>query len=226
MANCINCSAPLPTNSVICHHCGSRNDVDLHAATSHHVSESYSERICPKCEIRLKAYNITVGEEPNVKEVEVDRCELCFGLFFDPGELEFLLTHSVSNVFHVNHELLGNINRESRIGKEKNVYRKCPVCSQFMVFKNYAKLSGVIVDFCKGHGIWLDGGELKHLMEWAKAGGMLHHQTSVAEQPKRKPVPNPVSYSSTVHSSGRMGSRTDDSIVNLIEGAVRLLFKF
>jgi Zn-finger nucleic acid-binding protein len=33
--------------------------------------------------------------------------------------------------------------------------------------------SGVVIDQCKGHGVWLDSGEVTHLLEWKKAGGQL-----------------------------------------------------
>ena len=41
---------------------------------------------------------------------------------------------------------------------------------------NYGVKSGVIIDRCKNHGVWLDGGELRHLMEWMKMGGKLLDQ--------------------------------------------------
>ncbi len=31
--------------------------------------------------------------------------------------------------------------------------------------------SGVVVDSCREHGLWLDSGELRQLMEWSRAGG-------------------------------------------------------
>ena len=36
---------------------------------------------------------------------------------------------------------------------------------------NYGQRSGIVVDWCKPDGIWLDSGELRNLLEWAKAGG-------------------------------------------------------
>ena len=37
--------------------------------------------------------------------------------------------------------------------------------------KLHGKRSGVIVDSCRDHGLWLDAGELRQLMEWTRAGG-------------------------------------------------------
>jgi Zn-finger nucleic acid-binding protein len=41
---------------------------------------------------------------------------------------------------------------------------------------NFGVRSGVIVDQCKTHGVWLDSGELKRLLDWKKAGGQLLHE--------------------------------------------------
>ena len=41
---------------------------------------------------------------------------------------------------------------------------------------NYRVVSGVVVDRCLRHGVWLDGGELRQLFEWKKAGGALNKE--------------------------------------------------
>lgn len=62
------------------------------------------------------------------------------------------------------------------------MYKKCPVCRDFMNRKNFGTKSGVIYDSCKSHGIWLDGGELKRLLKWKKAGGQLLHEERRQEE--------------------------------------------
>lgn len=37
---------------------------------------------------------------------------------------------------------------------------------------NFARCSGVIVDICKGHGIWFDREELSHIVEFIRGGGL------------------------------------------------------
>ena len=44
--------------------------------------------------------------------------------------------------------------------------RACPHCGQPMTKLNYAYQSGVVVDACADHGIWLDTGEMHHLEAW------------------------------------------------------------
>ena len=49
--------------------------------------------------------------------------------------------------------------------------------------KLHGKRSGVIVDSCRDHGIWLDAGELRQLLEWSRAGGeKLNQERRALEQ--------------------------------------------
>ena len=40
--------------------------------------------------------------------------------------------------------------------------RLCPICTQVMEVETR---SGVTIDFCPQHGLWLDNGELEHLVK-------------------------------------------------------------
>ena len=168
MARCQSCSAPLPANINLCSYCKVRNDVDLHGKHHYSVSSKHSKRICPQCQIPLQTIKLKLKEA-----FYIERCKSCFGLFFDPGEIETLLESTVSNVFEINVKLLKNINKDRYQLKKQFSYVKCPVCSILMNRVNFAHRSGVIIDQCKKHGIWLNNGEITHLMEWQKAGGQL-----------------------------------------------------
>jgi len=37
---------------------------------------------------------------------------------------------------------------------------------------NFAHASGVILDVCKGHGVWLDRGELQRVLDFVGDGGL------------------------------------------------------
>jgi Zn-finger nucleic acid-binding protein len=51
-------------------------------------------------------------------------------------------------------------------------YLPCPTCGQLMNRKNFAGCSGVIVDYCKGHGMWFDTHELEKVISFVSSGGM------------------------------------------------------
>lgn len=215
MANCSNCSAPLPPNTIRCEYCGSLNDIDLKGVHYNTTHETDSERICPRCAIRLESIDLKIDGR-----FLIERCEQCLGLFFDPGELEAVLQATVSNVFTVNRSRLESINATMRSNDYGVTYIKCPVCSKIMNRVNFGAKSGVIVDRCKEHGVWLDGGELRHLFEWMKAGGKLldqerQEQLKINEEKEREREHRNIQ----TQSSG--GVYPDDSGFDLFGGTLR-----
>lgn len=168
MANCSNCSAPLPANSIICDYCGTRNDTDLKGVHRFTVHAPDTDRICPRCNISMRTIDLKIDGK-----FLIERCEECLGLFFDTGELEALIKASVKNVYDVNRHKINELNKNLRNQDYPSAYIKCPVCTQIMNRVNFGAKSGVIIDKCSEHGIWLDGGELRHLLEWVKAGGQI-----------------------------------------------------
>ena len=176
MANCVSCSAPLPPKAEVCEYCGSKHDIDFHAVSRYTVSDSQTMRICPHCEEPLRTINLRAD-----KKFNIERCEQCQGIFFDHNELAALLENTVTNVFKIDRRRLDSVNKESYNGMSKVKYVKCPECREFMHRSNYASRSGVIVDKCRDHGIWLDSGELNRLMQWKKAGGELLHEKKMAD---------------------------------------------
>ncbi|MCP4487537.1 MAG: zf-TFIIB domain-containing protein [Gammaproteobacteria bacterium] len=172
MANCTSCSAPLSGQSTICEYCNRRNDIDLHGIHKYTVMHPETERICPRCTIPLQTINLKKGDK-----FYIEQCTRCMGLFFDLNELEALLEMSVSNVFRIDQSRMNTINKELyHRDPALKKYVTCPVCSRFMHRSNFGAKSGVIADCCSSHGVWLDGGELKRLLEWKKAGGQLLHE--------------------------------------------------
>ena len=171
MARCSSCNAPLPDGSQLCEYCHSRTDIDLKGIHFYTTHESETARICPRCNVKLKTIDLKLNGT-----FLIERCEDCLGFFFDPNELEALLEASVTNIFKIDRNGLDSINLHREPAQYPVSYIKCPVCSQLMNRVNFGTRSGVIIDRCKDHGVWLDGGELRHLMEWMKMGGKLLDQ--------------------------------------------------
>ncbi|TPQ29702.1 zf-TFIIB domain-containing protein [Methylomonas koyamae] len=180
MASCANCAAPLPANSQVCRYCGVRNDMDLLGRQAVRAADAGVKRQCPNCEIGLQT--VALSREGTL---HIERCSECFGLFFDPGELEVLLEDSVAPVADFNLPLLQNINRERYQADRPVKYLKCPVCQVLMNRMLYGYQSGVVVNRCKGHGVWLDNGQISHLLEWKKAGGQLLDRKKAVERQAR-----------------------------------------
>lgn len=51
-------------------------------------------------------------------------------------------------------------------------YRKCVACGTMMNRLNFGRLSGAIVDVCRGHGTFLDAGELHAVVRFIQGGGL------------------------------------------------------
>ncbi len=225
MARCTNCKAPLPDGSLMCAYCGDRNDVDLRGIHYHTTHEPDLPRTCPRCSVNLKTINLNLNGT-----FLIERCDQCLGLFFDPAELEALLDAAVSNVFLIDRSGLDGINLKRPADQYPIAYIKCPVCSQLMNRVNFGAKSGVIVDRCKDHGVWLDGGELRHLMEWMKLGGKLLDQERQEqarkdelklEKEKRESLAGYRTEPSTFSSFGDPLLRSDPDLFDIIYSAIR-----
>lgn len=72
-------------------------------------------------------------------------------------------------------ELLGDLDRREAVRTRELRYREdaqpvaylaCPRCSETMARRNFGRTSGIMVDTCKRHGIWLDRGELRQVVDY------------------------------------------------------------
>lgn len=219
MANCKSCAAPLPANINRCIYCGVRNDVDLQGKHQYTITTLASDRPCPHCKIVLQTIRLDLKEP-----FYIERCYSCYGLFFDPGEIEILLESSVSNIFSINTEHIDNINKDRYQKSKKIKYVECPVCHILMNRVNYSHRSGVIIDQCIKHGVWLDNGEITHLMEWKKAGGELLSTKKKQEKKlrKRNPPDAPVYYERSTYS--RSSKNLDGDLFEQVLELVSELF--
>jgi len=168
MANCKNCGAVLTGTLLVCDYCRTRQDVDLSVVHRFTVEKPQSERLCPRCHVFLQTVDLRLGEK-----FLIERCEGCLGLFFDPGELEAFLEKVVTNVHAIDSQRLNEVQNVKRSHEYPVTYIDCPVCRKLMNRINLGSRSGVIADQCRDHGLWLDGGELRQILEWTKAGGGL-----------------------------------------------------
>ncbi len=180
MANCITCAGPLPAGSTICVYCGTRNDVDLRGVHEYTVRVPESPRQCPRCAVRMRTIDVHAD-----RKFLIEQCATCNGLFFDPNELEALLDTTVKHAYTIDFERIETLVGEPA-SREEVCYRKCPVCAELMHRYALGARSGVVLDRCAPHGVWLDGGELRRLMEWRKAGGQLLHEKLEAERKTRE----------------------------------------
>lgn len=181
MPFCKSCSAPLPPYNGRCEYCGVKNDINLQGIHEFTVARPVTKRPCPICKTPMETIDIKSSGH-----FFIERCSTCMGLFFDPGELNALLDKSVDNVYRIDLNSLWSMNQiKNQPASRTLAYINCPVCGKLMNRTSFGARSGVVVDTCK-HGIWLDNGELRKLLEWRKAGGQLYHEKLLKERGERE----------------------------------------
>lgn len=165
---CKTCSAPLRANNTVCEYCNVRNDIELRFTQQPVKFQKTQQRHCPKC---ADHQALTPTELLGDTHLIVDKCPKCFGMFLDHGELERAFDLTKDTLNFDNSQIDNLINDRAKLDSVVK-YFKCPDCQNIMNRKNYGYKSGVVIDICRDHGIWLDNGELTHLLEWKTLGGI------------------------------------------------------
>jgi Zn-finger nucleic acid-binding protein len=109
---------------------------------------------CPVCKNAM----ITL----ELKDVEIDYCTDCGGIWLDAGELELLLDEP-EKAKH----LLDSFRIDSKCTERM---RKCPICDKKMqkIVVGSSK-PDLLIDKCRrGDGLWFDKGELRDIFDRAE----------------------------------------------------------
>ena len=161
---------------------------------------------CPRC-VRPRLVSRKIGS------VSVDECPTCSGMWTSSETFTRLVRQQAARE---EEERLPSI--RSRGPKKSKLtenvrYIKCPECQRIMNRFNFARVSGVIVDECRAHGVWLDADELGKIATYVSTGGLQHTQRIEEEEAARRrlrasPAP-PGSLVTTVYSAGRDGAGSE-----------------
>src|ERR1700752_223737 len=152
---CPSCFGRILLGSKFCQHCG--------AAVRDAAAAPLAVLKCPRC--RADMSSITIGAAP------VRECERCEGLWLDTSVFESICANREEQSAVLGAATLAPRHEGPR-GETSVRYVPCPHCAQLMNRINFAKCSGVVVDFCKGHGTWFDRDELRTIVEFIRDGGM------------------------------------------------------
>jgi Zn-finger nucleic acid-binding protein len=117
------------------------------------------------------------------------RCSACFGLMHDvqigdTGVMECVKCHSLwvdtATFEHICADrdaqtavlgLYGTPPAANAAAAEVR-YRRCVACGTMMNRINFGRVSGTVIDVCKGHGVFLDAGELHQIVVFLQSGGL------------------------------------------------------
>jgi Zn-finger nucleic acid-binding protein len=116
---------------------------------------------CPSC--RGVMHDVQVGETALLE------CERCRAMWIDAATFEHVCASREAQAA-VLHQW-GSAPRAAATGAPIR-YRKCVACGKMMNRLNFGRLSGTVVDVCRGHGTFLDAGELHRIVEFVQKGGL------------------------------------------------------
>ncbi|MGD9202305.1 MAG: zf-TFIIB domain-containing protein [Chitinispirillia bacterium] len=152
---CVRCEKEFSDKMKICPFCNMPNKIQPIKKIAY----------CPKCKIELVPKFF--------RKEELDICPKCNGLWLDTLEFETLTSpkdiyndDSVDSVF---------IQEPTEV-KCPDPYHECVRCNNIMNRVNFKRISGILIDICCDHGVWLDDTELIRLRSFIAAGGYFKEQ--------------------------------------------------
>jgi Zn-finger nucleic acid-binding protein len=138
--------------SAFCPHCGT---------AAARVEQETTDVRCPAC--RDAMHHVDLGA------ASVLECGRCDGVWLDAADFERICADRESRaaVLHRWTTAPAAANAKQHVR-----YRPCVRCGKMMNRVNFGRLSGTVVDVCRGHGTFLDAGELHAIATFIDAGGL------------------------------------------------------
>ncbi len=170
---CPECMTRLVAGAKFCSGCG----IEIHPES---VMHALTDLDCPRCKARLSE-SVATGSR-------MIECTSCGGLWLDEATFERITKERESNA---SMPLPGGVARTERPlaatpTPSSVAYLACPVCGQRMNRKNFANRSGVVLDWCRGHGWWFDADELERIVAFIDQGGLARARKLEAEASERR----------------------------------------
>ncbi|MBU0992299.1 MAG: zf-TFIIB domain-containing protein [Proteobacteria bacterium] len=125
----------------------------------HFKEPTNTSPICPRCKIGLEAH-VFRGNE-------IDICPKCAGIWLDTREFRRLTTER--DVYSDQSVPYGFLRQPVNV---EDGFLPCARCDSFMVRRNFKRISGVMYDECRDHGVWLDAGEINLIRAFIASGGL------------------------------------------------------
>lgn len=118
---------------------------------------------CPRCGHPLS--------QEIYRDSEVDVCPRCHGVWLDLHEFDF----HTSERDTFSDPSIPRVYRRPPLPVERG-YIPCPRCGSLMTRQHFRDISGVLIDLCHDHGVWLDAGELEQIRCFVASGGLSNSQ--------------------------------------------------
>jgi Zn-finger nucleic acid-binding protein len=148
--SCPSCFALMFDGMAFCPSCGAKRA---------RTQQDLAQALCPAC--RKPMTSLQIGA------TQVLECASCDGLWVDAETFEALCADRESQA-----AALHQMAQRTPVKAAPVKYRPCVRCGKMMNRINFARISGVVVDVCKGHGTYLDPGELHAIVTFVQGGGL------------------------------------------------------
>jgi Zn-finger nucleic acid-binding protein len=103
-----------------------------------------------------------------INEVSLLECGECDGVWVGTADFDLICAEHETQAAVLNRKAPQPPSpRRSHIR-----YRPCVTCGKMMNRVNFARLSGIVIDICRGHGAFLDAGELHAIVTFITEGGL------------------------------------------------------
>jgi len=190
VSRCGSCGAGIGPDAASCSYCGSdivRDPDELSLICPECFARCADDsRFCVACGIgfRPEPLRIDGHELPcpvcsalmpprQINGIGLNECLTCHGLWAPGDSFDLLVSRAIRARQDANpaelHVLKPRV-MGSNPAVQRVQYRKCPECDGYMQRRNYRKKSGVIIDSCPSHGIWLDADELEQIAGFILSG--------------------------------------------------------
>jgi Zn-finger nucleic acid-binding protein len=190
VSRCGSCGAGVKPDAASCSYCGSntvRDPDELSLICPGCFARSADDsRFCTACGIgfRPEPLRIDGHELPcpacstpmparQIGGVALNECLSCHGLWAPGDSFDTLVSRAIrarQSADPAELQVLKPRVTGSNPAAQSVQYRSCPECDGYMQRRNYRKKSGVIIDSCPSHGIWLDADELEQIAGFILSG--------------------------------------------------------
>ena len=148
--SCPSCFALLFDGAAYCPKCGVRRE---------RVRGADETRPCAACDSTMR--RIQIGD---AALLECDRCD---SVWMEAAAFERLCADREAQA-----AVLHQLQTHAAVKGGPVRYRKCLQCGKMMNRVNFGRVSGTVVDVCRGHGTFLDAGELHAIVTFIQSGGL------------------------------------------------------
>lgn len=119
---------------------------------------------CPRCDGGLRTRSLDTAS--------VVECGACGGFWLAARDLDRLCEEADRQGLALRQ--LAERPKPARAVETNAVrYLACIRCGDRMVRRNFGGSSGIILDVCRDHGVWLDHSEIEKALAFARTGGLM-----------------------------------------------------